>query len=194
MPRPRGKSLSNLGVSSPRDIQFSVPSLVYNNAALGGQPYLRGIGSTLYGQISTQLLSPILTVWFWPAIRRKLTRCRPHRSFGRTAGHALWTKRRRGHDLVVTLTPSSKLEAQANVSYGNYNDITADGYVSGGVSDRFQIGVYGRYTRFDPYDKQLTPGLNEPNHESDGAVRLKAVWEPSGPIKLTADGPISEKN
>lgn len=32
-----------------RDVQFSTPSLVYNQAANNAQPFLRGIGSDLFG-------------------------------------------------------------------------------------------------------------------------------------------------
>lgn len=175
------------GIQNTRDVQFTVPSLVYGHGSVFAQPYLRGIGTDLtapnadpsvatyrdgvYIASTTGVVQQLLGV-----DRIEVLLGPQGTLYGRNAtGGAI---------NVYSLTPTSELEAEVKATYGNYDRKELSGRLSGGT-DTFAAGVYFAFSERDTYLTKMNPAVNDRNFEKSAAARLKAVWTPTDAIKIT---------
>ncbi|WP_114951589.1 TonB-dependent receptor [Sphingosinicella terrae] len=184
-----GGALEANGIETTRDIQFAVPTLVYNQASSFAQPFLRGIGSDItapnadpsvatyvdgvFVANTTAVLQGLLGV-----DRIEVLQGPQGTLYGRNAvGGAV---------NVYTLTPRQELEGRLTATYGNYDLTQISGFVSGGVTDTLALGIYGAFSRRDTYLTKINPNIvGEPDHQTSYGVRVRGVWNPASNFTLT---------
>lgn len=192
-----GEQLAANRVMTSQDLQFSVPSLIYNQLSAFAQPYLRGIGSDVTQPNADPSVATYVdgvfvsfnagTVTNLLGVERVEVLQGPQGTlYGRNAVA--------GAINIYTLTPSQELDASATATYGNYDRKELSGYISGGVTDTLAIGLYLGGIKRDTYLHRVNPDtLNlpgEPKGESMYGGRIKAVWTPTDTLKFTGSAEV----
>lgn len=192
----KADELAARGVRSAMDLQTAVPGLVYNNIAGIPLVFLRGIGTDIAipnsepsvatyvdGAVVASTANGILNLL---GVDRVEVVAGPQGTlYGRNAvGGAI---------NIVTLTPKQDLEANATVGIGNFSRREITARISGGVTDTLALGLYAASTERDTYFERVGPRpLGEHGYEHElgkmkqWGARIKAVYEPSDWLKLTA--------
>ena len=185
-------TLSGTRTMTAQDIQFSVPAMTYFYDNGFGQPYMRGVGSELTepnadASVATYIdgayvaYSQATIVNLLGVERVEVLEGPQGTLYGRNAvGGAID---------IVTLSPGDKLEGAASVTQGNYADKELTAHVSGPVTDNLKVGIYAAGTWANPYVDYVSPdGIyppGQPRHDRNTGLRLKAIWDPTGWLKLT---------
>lgn len=189
-------TLEKAQVETTRDLQFTVPALVYNNAANNAQPFLRGIGSDTNGpnyDVSVATYIDGVFISSNSGVIQSLLGLERVEVLEGPQGTLYGRNAVGGAINLYTLTPKEKVEANFNAGLGNYNKYTANGYVSGGVTDTLALGVYFGYSNRDTYYTLTNPNphdptlgnLTQPHNELSEGIRIKGVWTPNEVFKLT---------
>lgn len=89
-----------------------------------------------------------------------------------------------GAILVNTLQPSDVLTGNAQVSYGRFNDVRIQGYLSGPINDTVAFSIAGYTRENDGYIKDIDSGKNVAPFRND-SIRTKLRIEPSEDFSLT---------
>lgn len=182
-------SLEQRNVQSTRDLQYVVPSLTFNQVSGWGQPFLRGIGSDIAGPNQEAGVATYVDGVFVSnngAILQSLLGTERVEVLAGPQGTLYGRNAVGGAINIYTLTPGPEFAGRAVATYGNFDRMEASGYVSGPVSDTLRLGVYGAYSRRDPYKRPTVAGINQPRHELNYGGRAKLVWAPTDALKVTA--------
>jgi iron complex outermembrane recepter protein len=124
------------GITDTTDLQMAVPGLVIDHTANEGNIFIRGVGTNLFGPNSEQTVavyvdnvympSPEANLFSFNNIDRVEVLKGPQGTlFGRnTTG---------GVVQIITRDPSTTFGGDVSVGYANYNTVSSQGYVTGGV-------------------------------------------------------------
>jgi iron complex outermembrane recepter protein len=124
------------GITDMTSLQMAVPGLVIDHTANEGNIFIRGVGTNLFGPSSEQTVavyvdgvympSPEANLFSFNNIDRVEVLKGPQGTlFGRnTTG---------GVVQVITKDPSTTFGGDVSVGYANYDTVTSQGYVTGGV-------------------------------------------------------------
>ncbi|MEQ6335594.1 TonB-dependent receptor domain-containing protein [Sphingobium sp. MK2] len=93
---------------------------------------------------------------------------------------------------VIAAKPTQELSAGADITIGRFSAVTAQGFVSGGLTDNLRMRIAGRYEYQDDWQVSFAPNdqlLGKPPGDTLGkrrfAVgRLLTDWEPSETLKF----------
>jgi iron complex outermembrane receptor protein len=130
-----GEALSR-GITDTTSLQMAVPGLVIDHTANEGNIFIRGVGTNLFGPSSEQTVavyvdgvympSPEANLFSFNNIDRVEVLKGPQGTlFGRnTTG---------GVVQVITKDPSTTFGGDVSVGYANYDTVTSQAYVTGGV-------------------------------------------------------------
>jgi iron complex outermembrane receptor protein len=176
-----GSQLAALGASSVTAIADMTPGLQMTTAQGSLAPHIRGVGSEIPNVENSVALyldgvyvaSPSAALLSLNNIQQVETLKGPQGTlFGRNAtGGAL---------LVETREPTEKLASNLDVSYGNFQTVTFNGYVAGGVLPGLaaDVAVHVGH-QGEGYGHNLETGSDIYKTDLDLAVRSKWVWMPS---------------
>jgi iron complex outermembrane recepter protein len=181
-------ALQRNGVTTSRDLEFSVPTLVYNQASNNAQPFLRGIGSDTNGpnyDVSVATYVDGVFISSNAAVIQGLLGVDRVEVLEGPQGTLYGRNAVGGAINIYTRTPGAKTEAGFDVTSGNYNLVQTQAYLSGAVTDTLSVGIYGGYYDRDSYFTRQNNSLAEPQTEQRYGVRVKAVWTPLPALKLT---------
>ncbi len=170
------------GVKDITSLQTAVPGLVINHTANEGNIFIRGVGTNLFGPASEQtvavyvdgvyLPSPESNMFEFNNIERIEVLKGPQGTlFGRnTTG---------GVVQVITREPTHELAADVSVGYGNFDTITAQAYVGGGVTDSLSADIAVMYSdQGEGWGHNFTTDLENGIKADDNfAVRSKLHWD-----------------
>ncbi len=138
----------NRGITDMSSLQMAVPGLVINHTANEGNIFIRGVGTNLFGPASEQtvavyvdgvyLPSPEANLFSFNNIERIEVLKGPQGTlFGRnTTG---------GVVQIITRDPSQVFGGDVSVGYANYDDVTAQGYVTGGLTQSLSADLAVMY-------------------------------------------------
>lgn len=189
-----GDSLQRQQVNSLADLANATPSLSFTNSANGTPVYtLRGVGFYevslgAYPTVSTYideapLAFPVLSSHSAFDLERVEILKGPQGTlFGQNAtGGAI---------NYIAAKPTSTLQAGANISYGRFNEVVGDAYISGPLSSNLTARLSGRIERADGW--QIS---NSRPNDRNGKVenymgRLLVNFEPTNRLrfKLNVNG------
>jgi outer membrane receptor protein involved in Fe transport len=178
-----GDTLRDLKISSLADIAQSVPGLSFTPSANSTPVYtLRGVGfyETSLGAYPTV---PIYIDEF-PL------------SFPATAAHSAFDLERvevlkgpqgtlfgqnatGGAINYIAAKPTRDFKAGIDLSYGRFNEVDAEGYISGSLSDTLRARVSGRYERADGWQISNTRPDDRNGKKDLVAARLLLYFEPN---------------
>ncbi|UTW59277.1 TonB-dependent receptor [Kordiimonas sp. SCSIO 12603] len=90
---------------------------------------------------------------------------------------------------VVSAAPSYETEGRVELQYGNYDQVVARGYVTGGLSDTVAVSLSGGINKRDGYTESLVDGIDDLNDRDRWNIRGQVLFEPSENVsfRLIAD-------
>lgn len=186
--------LAATGVSSTQDLVVVTPGLNVSTAGQGAYllPNLRGIGGTATGPgIENSVPVYVDGVYLASAgasllslnnIERVEVLKGPQGTlFGRNATGGLVH--------IITRDPKHDVGAEASVSYGNYETIVSNAYVTGGTGIVAADLAMTYTTMGDGYGRNIITGEKVNKTDYDYTLRSKILFEPSDTttIRLSAD-------
>jgi iron complex outermembrane receptor protein len=178
------------GLTGTESLTAAVPGLVINSPANVGNPFLRGVGTNLADPSSEQsvalyvdgvyIASPLSNLFSFNSIDHVEVEKGPQGTlFGRNATG--------GVIQIITKDPSQHPSGMLSAGYGNYNDVTASGYFTTGITDNLAADfAFLAENQGDGYGHNLTTG-SKTYQEAMGnyALRSKAVYQPTDKTKIT---------
>lgn len=183
-----GDRLAAIGIQSSLELSTVTPGLVAPQVAGFSQPHIRGVGSSTNGPGLEQPVATYIDgVYMASASASLMTLNNIERVevlkgpqgtlFGRNATGGLIQ--------VVTRDPKHTAGGAFNLTYANYQTITADAYVTGPLSDTLAADIAVRYEyQGRGYGRNVATGneIGKLNH--DLASRMKLLWEPGDDTKI----------
>ncbi|MGE4430322.1 MAG: TonB-dependent receptor [Sphingobium sp.] len=187
------QELRSSGALNVQDLGNLTPGLTIANQSAGITPFIRGIGSVdnTLGQESAIAVyvdgvyysSPYASLFSFNNIERVEVLKGPQGTlFGRNATGGLIQ--------VITRDPSHTPTLEGSFSYGNYQTVRAQAYVSGPLSDTLamDLAVMKSY-QGKGYGWNHTRNSEVGFGGNDNAIRSKLMWTPDDAttVKLTGD-------
>ncbi len=185
-----GEQLIDLGVTSSLELQKVTPGLFYGNNGGFAQPYIRGVGTaiTVPGAESSVATfiddvyqsQPFFTIQSLNAIDRVEVLKGPQGVlYGRNAtGGAI---------RIQTRNPSDRFETDNELTYGNYDQLRFNGYVSGPLSDTLSANLAVVLTDRDGFGRILN-GSGRVSSEQYASVRAKLGWDATENLNILLTG------
>jgi len=184
-----GTQLEKIGVLDIVGLKAAVPAL--NLATNGGYlaVSLRGIGTNGFGPgFENPIALYVDGVYYASALASVLTlnnidqievlKGPQGTLFGRNATGGLIQ--------ITTKTPTDQTTGDFNISYGNYNTVSGNGYISGQVaSNLFMNLAVTATTQGEGWGRDLYDGSDVYKTDHDILARWKIVFEPSPLAKFT---------
>ncbi|QKS02147.1 TonB-dependent receptor [Sphingomonas sp. CL5.1] len=183
-----GDALKQQNLSSLSDVASRVPSLSYAAAPNGTPVYtLRGVGFYetsigAYPSVSIYvdeipLSFPVLTTHSTFDLERLEVLKGPQGTlFGQNAtGGAI---------NYIAAKPTDTFRAGATVTYGRFNQVDAEGYVSGPITDTLKARVAGRAEFGDGWQVSTTRPGDRNGKVENYMGRLQVVWEPVSSLRF----------
>lgn len=188
-----GERLAAVGIQSSQDLSVITPGLTIPQTSGYTQPRIRGVGTSSNGPgIENPVATYIDGVYIASAPSSLLTLNNIQRVevlkgpqgtlFGRNATGGLIQ--------IVTKDPAHDAGGAVNLSYGNYQTVIADAYVTGGLSDTIAADFAVRYEHQDKgFGTNLFNGQEVGKLDHDFAGRMKLLIEPGDrtQIRLALD-------
>lgn len=188
--------LAQSGVKDLTDLKLAVPTLNLTNSNGYLTSSLRGIGSNATGPgIENPIATYIDGVYYGSPAASLLSLSNVEQVevlkgpqgtlFGRNATGGLIQ--------VTTRTPDSTPRMNFDVSYANYDTVTANAYVGSGLGDAVAADVAVHYSHAnDGWGRNLANGDDVYKIDRDFAVRSKWVFKPAEGTKITVIGDFAD--
>lgn len=183
-----GDALKTQQINSAADLANTIPSLSFSNSANGTPVYtLRGVGfyeTSLgaYPTVSTYmdevpLAFPVLTAHAAYDLERVEVLKGPQGTlFGQNAtGGAI---------NYIAAKPTSSFEAGGNISYGRFNQVIGEAFVSGPLSDTLSARVAGRIERADGWQVSNSRPGDRNGRVRNYMGRLLVRFEPTSAVRF----------
>jgi iron complex outermembrane receptor protein len=94
----------------------------------------------------------------------------------------------------VTKRPSEEFEAYGDLSYGDYDQLKAEGAIGGPIMDglmaRFSVG----HNKHDGYTRNRTPNVQDYNSADAIAYRVQLLFEPSDDLDVLLSGNYADND
>jgi iron complex outermembrane receptor protein len=156
-----GATLKTLGVTQPTQLANVAPGVQFQNTGPTSVFNIRGITLNDYGDANEAPVAFYRDDVYIAALggtqsqlfdinRVEIIRGPQGTLFGRNATGGLIA--------VFSNTPSKEFEADASLQYGSYNQVIAEGAVSGPITDRLRVRLAGQFNRDDGWQKNLFTG------------------------------------
>lgn len=181
-------ALERTGIKDVRDLASLTPNLQVTQNSSFSQVYIRGIGSNnvfggsdpsstihldgIYLARPASYLSNFLDVERIEVLRGPQGTLYGRNSVGGTIN-------------VISRKPSNELTAKAQLSYGSYDFMRAEGYVSGPiVADKIAVSLSAIGSKRDGYLKNIAPGVGDADSENSFGTRGQLRITPSEPLEI----------
>lgn len=155
-------SLTKAGLSSVQDLPVAVPGLMLSSGSATAAPYIRGIGTASPYAGNESAVAIYVDGVYLPAAAANVF------SFNNISGveilkgpqGTLYGRNATGGVInIKTFDPSFEATARVGLEYLNYDEIRAQAYYSGPLSDSMAIGIAGYYAeQQDGFGKYVPSG------------------------------------
>jgi iron complex outermembrane recepter protein len=191
------QGIRDSGIQNTRELQITTPGLTFTQAGGGfAQPYIHGIGTEITtpgGENSVPIFiddvyisQSLLGVQQLAGVERVEVLKGPQGTlYGRNASG--------GAINIQTKNPGHDPEGDLSLSYGNYNEVKAQGYVSVPLSGKVFANFAGTYEDHTGYGKSLNTGrdINDLHYYS---MRGKILFEASDNFDVMVTGHYYNKD
>lgn len=189
------KLLEQQGLNTLQDAAAYVPNVTFQRFGTSAGVYIRGIGSnsTNAGSDSsvTQQVDGVYiarptaqTGDFLDIERIEVLRGPQGTLYGRNAVGGTLN--------IVSRQPSNTFGGQVRVGYGAYNEVTAEGFVTGPiVPDQLSASLSATYRDHDAYFQNIVPGVPSLGAAHRFGTRAQLRWSPTANFDATLRGDYS---
>jgi iron complex outermembrane receptor protein len=177
------------GLTGTQSLSAAVPGLVFNSPGEVGNPFIRGVGTTLSDPSSEQsvamyvdgvyIASPDANLFNFNNIEQIEVLKGPQGTlFGRNATG--------GVIQITTKDPSPTPSGMVSVGYGSYDDVTASAYVTGPINDIMSADLAALYeNQGEGYGHDRTTGASTFQQAvGDYSIRGKLLITPTPTTKI----------
>lgn len=190
--------LEAAGAENVQDLAAVTPGLTISNQSAGITPFIRGVGAVDNTVGQEGAVAVYVDGVYYPSVyaslfsfnniqRIEVLKGPQGTLFGRNATGGLIH--------VFTLDPKQQRTMSGSVSFGNYETVRAQAYVSGGITSdvAIDLAVLKSY-QGEGFGRNVTRGNDVGFAGDDTAIRSKLVWTPSSgtEIKLAGDYSLTE--
>ena len=189
-----GDTLTKSGVQRLTDLGQVATGVQINRGGSFTQPAIRGITTLTLGYGFENNVAVYVDGFYQPdmvTINGDLANLASVQVLKGPQG-ALYGRNATGGAIVMeTLAPSKELTANGQVSYGRFDDVRAQGYVSGPLSEKIAVGVAAYYRSSDGYIRDIGTDPTSKSDDTDAAplknvsIRGKILFEPTDSLKVT---------
>lgn len=181
------KDIKALNIVNATDVVRAIPNLKFNAYGSSQVVYnIRGVSQNDYGDqqeppvavYQDDSYTSSITAASFPVFdlaRVEALRGPQGTLFGRNATG--------GAVQFISAQPTEEFEGYGAITYGRFNQVIAEGALSGALSDTLTARVSGQYTRDDGYIKNITPGQPDRGADNHWALRGILLWKPSSDFK-----------
>ena len=189
------KLLDQQGLNTLQDAAAYVPNVTFQRFGTSAGVYIRGIGSnsTNAGSDSsvTQQVDGVYiarptaqTGDFLDVERIEVLRGPQGTLYGRNAVGGTFN--------IISRQPSNTFGGQVRVGYGAYNEVTAEGFVTGPiVADQLSASLSATYRDHDAYFQNIVPGVPSLGAAHRFGTRAQLRWAPTAAFDVTLRGDYS---
>jgi iron complex outermembrane receptor protein len=174
------EALDRSGVTNTRDLQLVTPGLAFTQAAYAPQPSIRGIGARGVGAGDEQVV-PIYIDGAYQSFLLggifELNNIERIEVLKGPQGTILGRNATGGAVNIITKDPVQGFEGALTAGYGSFNEVRAEGYLSGG-SDKIGANLSIQYLGDDGYVEERVSGKDIAEVDSL-SIRSKLVFRPS---------------
>jgi iron complex outermembrane receptor protein len=184
----RGSDLSGAGITSSSELAAVVPGLTMQTSLNGMNAHLRGVGTTAFAPGEENSIAFYLDGVFMARLsggflnlsniaQIEVDKGPQGTLFGRNATGGVIS--------VTTKDPTQAVGGTTSVSYGNYNTVATDDYITGGITRNLAADLAVHYSnQGDGYGKNLNSG-EDVNKSQDFAARSKWLFTPTDLDRVT---------
>lgn len=188
-------TLEKTGVQTTDSLSSLVPGLVINNSPTAFRPFLRGVGTAAAAAGNENSVSTYIDNIYLTSMNAGLLNLASIESIEVLKGPqgTLFGRNATGGVInIKTLDPSHTFSGKANISYGNFQTITASGYVTGGLTDTIaaDLAVYYR-DQSKGYGTNIQTG-NDINKGHQFTIRSKIQFTPTDVDTFTLSADYTE--
>ncbi len=181
-----GAQLADAGVKQPRDLVKLTPSFSYTDSYVGSPIYtLRGVGFSdisLGGRPTVSLYVDEAPIPFAIETRGAHLDLERVEVLKGPQGTLFGQNATGGAINYIAAKPTKTWQAGGDASFGNYDSLDVEGYVSGPVNDTLGIRFAAEHTQNQPWQKSYTTGAT--NGAGDFTnLRFLATWTPTDRFK-----------
>jgi iron complex outermembrane recepter protein len=189
--------LAKVGISSTQDLAIVTPGLTVPQTAGFTQPHLRGIGASTAAPGSEQPVATYVDgvfMAFAPSTLLTLNNIERVEVLKGPQGTLFGRNATGGLIQVITRDPTSTPHASVSVGYANYRDVTADAYVTGGLSDGAATDLAVHYeAQGQGWGRNLVTGHDVNRLDHDFAIRNKWLLRPTDTTEVRIAGDYSDR-
>ncbi|HKQ84818.1 MAG TPA: TonB-dependent receptor [Steroidobacteraceae bacterium] len=186
--------LENIGITNTQDLAQVVPGLTIQNSLSGTQAHLRGVGTTALSAGTENSVATYIDGVYIMSLSAALVQLNniaqvevlkgPQGTlFGRNATGGVIN--------VRTRDPQQELGGQFGLRYGNYETVSAQAYVTGGISDAVSADVAGFISEQGKGWGENAFNGKDVNDMDQYAVRSKWLIEPTDQDQIRVIGDYS---
>ena len=189
-----GDTLAKSGISRMTDLGQVATSVQINRAGAFTQPAIRGITTLTLGFGFENNVAVYVDGFYQPdmvTINGDLANLASVQVLKGPQGTLYGRNATAGAIVMETLAPSRVAEGRAQISYGRFNDIRSQAYVSVPLSDDLAVSVAGYYRTSDGYIRDIGTDFLSKADDKDAAplksnsFRAKALYTPGNVVKIT---------
>ena len=182
-----GEGLAKTGVQRLSDLGQVAAGVQINRGGSFTQPAIRGISTLTLGYGFENNTAVYVDGFYQPdmvTINGDLANLASVQVLKGPQGALYGRNAMAGAIVMETLAPSQELTGKGQVSYGRYNDIRAQAYVSAPLSDELAISLAGSYRQNDGYIRDIVDGSNSAPLQT-ASFRAKLLFTPGNAFKIT---------
>ncbi len=189
------ETLQASGVVNSLDLQAVTPGLQFPVNGAFAQPTIRGIGTTVTSAGSDANVAIYVDGVYMPNQSANIFDLNNVQRIEVLKGPqgTLYGRNATGGAInITTLTPSFDPVARFNLSYGSFDEVRLNGYVSAPLGDRVAIGIAGLYADDNGYSRDVVRDVRLAASE-ERAVRGRLLIQATDNLDLTLAGDWSRR-
>lgn len=182
-----GEGLAKTGVQRLSDLGQVASGVQINRGGSFTQPAIRGISTLTLGYGFENNVAVYVDGFYQPdmvTINGDLANLASIQVLKGPQGALYGRNAMAGAIVMETLAPSQDLTGKAQISYGRFNDIRAQGYVSVPLNNEVAVSLAGSFRKNDGYIHDIVDGSNSAPLKT-ASFRAKMLYTPGDAVKIT---------
>ena len=169
------EELTTANVRELADISKITPALRFDNAGAFVQPTIRGIGTAVTTSGGGGNVGIYVDGFYSPnplSTNMQLLNVQSIQVLKGPQGTLFGRNTTGGAILIQSADPSTDTGGQVKLSYGRFNELRTQAYVTYGLSDTVAVDVEGLYARGDGWQRDISNGMRRVGDYENWSVRL----------------------